>query len=66
MVNLIVDVLGVLINVFEVVVCFEGFEIFIEQMFGEDGYYFDDCIMKMFNLKFYEERDNEEKLVDYK
>ena len=66
MVNLTVDVLGASINVLEAAARFEGFEILIEQMFGEDGYYPDDRIMKMFNLKPHEERDNEEKSVDYK
>lgn len=66
MVNLTVDVLGASINVLEAAARFEGFEILIEQMFGEDGYYPDDRIMKMFNLKPHEERDNVEKLVNYK
>ena len=66
MVNLTVDVLGASINVLEAAARFEGFEILIEQMFGEDGYYPDDRIMKMFNLKPHEERDNEEKSVNYK
>lgn len=63
MVNLTVDVLGASINVLEAAARFEGFEILIEQMFGEDGYYPDDRIMKMFNLKPHEERDKEEKTV---
>jgi len=63
MVNLTVDVLGASINVLEAAARFEGFEILIEQMFGEDGYYPDDRIMKMFNLKPHEERDKEEKSV---
>lgn len=66
MVNLTVDVLGASINVLEAAARFEGFEILIEQMFGEDGYYPDDRIMKMFNLKPHEERDNEEKSVKNK
>ena len=66
MVNLTVDVLGASINVLEAAARFEGFEILIEQMFGEDGYYPDDRIMKMFNLKPHEDRDNEEKTVDAK
>ena len=65
MVNVTVDVLGASINVLEAAARFEGFEILIEQMFGEDGYYPDDRIMKMFNLKPHEERDNEEKTVKY-
>lgn len=63
MLNLTVDVLGASINVLEAAARFEGFEILIEQMFGEDGYYPDDRIMKMFNLKPHEERDKEEKSV---
>ena len=66
MVNLTVDVLGASINVLEAAARFEGFEILIEQMFGEDGYYPDDRIMKMFNLKPHEERDNEERSVENK
>ena len=65
MVNVTVDVLGASINVLEAAARFEGFEILIEQMFGEDGYYPDDRIMKMFNLKPHEERDKEEKSVKY-
>ena len=60
MVNVTVDVLGASINVLEAAARFEGFEVLIEQMFGDDGYYPDDRIMKMFNLKPHEERDNEE------
>lgn len=64
MVNVTVDVLGASINVLEAAARFEGFEILIEQMFGDDGYYPDDRIMKMFNLKPHEERDMEEKTVN--
>ena len=63
MVNVTVDVLGASINVLEAAARFEGFEVLIEQMFGDDGYYPDDRIMKMFNLKPHEERDKEEKNV---
>ena len=35
----------------------------IEQFFGEDGYFPDDRIMQMFNLKPHEERDKEERTV---
>ena len=64
MVNVTVDVLGASINVLETAARFEGFEILIEQFFGDDGYYPDDSIMKMFNLKPHEERDKEEKEVN--
>lgn len=63
MVNVTVDVLGASINVLEAAARFEGFEVLIEQMFGDDGYYPDDRIMEMFNLKPHEERDKEEKSV---
>ncbi|PFX28884.1 Apolipophorin [Stylophora pistillata] len=63
MVNVTVDVLGTSINVLEAGARFEGFEILIEQFFGEDGYFPDDRIMQMFNLKPHEERDKEEKTV---
>ena len=63
MVNLTVDILGASINVLETGARFEGFEILIEQFFGDDGYYPDERIMKMFNLKPHEERDKIEKSV---
>lgn len=63
MVNVTVDVLGASINVLEAAARFEGFEVLIEQFFGDDGYYPDDRIMKMFNLKPHEERDKEERTV---
>ena len=64
MLNVTVDVLGASINVLETAARFEGFEVLIEQFFGEDGYLPDDRIMKMFNLKPHEERDKEEKTVN--
>ena len=63
MVNVTVDVLGASINVLEAGARFEGFEILIEQFFGEDGYFPDDRIMQMFNLKPHEERDKKERTV---
>ena len=64
MLNLTVDVLGASINVLETAARFEGVEILIEQFFGDEGYFPDDRIMKMFNLKPYEERDKEERTVN--
>ena len=61
--NLTADILGASINVLETAARFEGFEILIEQMFGKDGYYPDDRIMKLFDLQTPEERDADEKLA---
>ena len=63
MVNITVDVLGASINVLETAARFEGVEILIEQFFGDEGYFPDDRIMKMFNLKPHEDRDKEERTV---
>ena len=63
MLNITVDVLGASINVLETAARFEGMEILIEQFFGDEGYFPDDRIMKMFNLKPHEERDNVERVA---
>ncbi|XP_068726618.1 uncharacterized protein [Montipora capricornis] len=64
MLNLTVDVLGASINVLETAARFEGVEILIEQFFGDEGYFPDERIMKMFNLQPHEERDNVERTVN--
>ena len=63
MLNLTVDILGASINLLETAARFEGVEILIERFFGDEGYFPDDRIMKMFNLKPHSERDQEEKTI---
>lgn len=64
MLNLTVDILGASINLLETAARFEGVEILIERFFGDEGYFPDDRIMKMFNLKPHNERDHVEKTVN--
>ena len=45
--NLTVDVFGASINLLETAARFEGFESLIEQMFGAEGYFPDERIMKL-------------------
>jgi hypothetical protein len=58
--NVTVDVLGASINVLEAAARFEDFELLIEQFFGPTGYYQDNRIMDIFNLKPHENRNSDE------
>ena len=49
--NFTVDVLGASVNLLETAARFEGFETLVEQMFGPEGYFPDDRLMQLLNIK---------------
>ena len=50
--NMTATILDVPVNVLEMAARVEGFETLLEDLFGEDGYFPDNSILKLFNITF--------------